>query len=411
MKTKCLLVATAAGTLTLGITTLPASALPGDTPATITVTAGTLSITVPTGPANLGSRANSVGRRARRRRAGPGAGERRAQPRRRLRLDRERHLHRLHARRRRQPIAASAVSYTAGTITKVGTATYTPNDPPNLTGVSPAVTTTGITGDNSATWNPTITVAVPVAWPPPPIRQRSPTRLSRDVRAAGAPSRRVMRRMRCLAALALTAVVAAPAASTTRRSTRGPRRVAAASDCGSSTRRSPPATIRERGCTSWITSRPGTVIHRRIEVSNTTASTAARRPVPRGGLHRRRARFSGADGHTPNDLSTWTSVAPGASDLARRRARDCHRDHRRPARRGPRGAVRRGVGRGPLGARRWRRHHPGQSRRRPPLPLRRARRAARGRLQHRLAHRQTFTGRPADRLSRPCATPAAGRST
>ena len=58
-------------------------------------------------------------------------------------------------------IAASAVSYSAGTITKVGTATYTANDPSNLTGVSPVVTATGITGDNSATWNPTVTVTVP----------------------------------------------------------------------------------------------------------------------------------------------------------------------------------------------------------------------------------------------------------
>lgn len=58
-------------------------------------------------------------------------------------------------------IAASAVSYTAGAITKVGTATYAANDPGNLTGVSPVVTATGITGDNSATWNPTINVAVP----------------------------------------------------------------------------------------------------------------------------------------------------------------------------------------------------------------------------------------------------------
>jgi hypothetical protein len=58
-------------------------------------------------------------------------------------------------------IAASAVSYTAGTIVKAGTATYTANDPANLTGQSPAVTATGITGDNSATWNPTIHVAVP----------------------------------------------------------------------------------------------------------------------------------------------------------------------------------------------------------------------------------------------------------
>jgi hypothetical protein len=58
-------------------------------------------------------------------------------------------------------IAASYLSYTAGTITKVGTATYTANDPVNLTGVVPAVTATGITGDNSATWNPTINVSVP----------------------------------------------------------------------------------------------------------------------------------------------------------------------------------------------------------------------------------------------------------
>ena len=58
-------------------------------------------------------------------------------------------------------IAASAVGYTAGTITKVGTATYTANNPAALTGVIAVVTATGITGDNSATWNPMINVAVP----------------------------------------------------------------------------------------------------------------------------------------------------------------------------------------------------------------------------------------------------------
>jgi hypothetical protein len=58
-------------------------------------------------------------------------------------------------------IPASAISYTAGAITQVGTATYTANNPINLTGVVPAVTATGITGDNSATWDPTISVAVP----------------------------------------------------------------------------------------------------------------------------------------------------------------------------------------------------------------------------------------------------------
>jgi hypothetical protein len=57
-------------------------------------------------------------------------------------------------------IAASFVGYTAGAITQVGTATYTANDPADLTGVSPVLTATGITGDNSATWNPMIHVTV-----------------------------------------------------------------------------------------------------------------------------------------------------------------------------------------------------------------------------------------------------------
>ena len=58
-------------------------------------------------------------------------------------------------------IAASAVSYDAGAITKIGTATYTANDPATSPPSHAAVTATGITGDNSATWNPTITVFVP----------------------------------------------------------------------------------------------------------------------------------------------------------------------------------------------------------------------------------------------------------
>ncbi|MCW2769736.1 MAG: Nucleoporin 62kDa-like protein [Aeromicrobium sp.] len=62
-------------------------------------------------------------------------------------------------------IGADAVGYSAGPITKVGTATYTANDPANLTGVSPVVTATAITGDNTATWNPTIHVAVAADMP------------------------------------------------------------------------------------------------------------------------------------------------------------------------------------------------------------------------------------------------------
>jgi hypothetical protein len=153
------LVAAVAALLLLGIA-VPASAAPGVSTASITVLGGALSISVPTDAGVIGTRTNSVGggtisgplgqvqvSDARSAAAGSGwvasvissAFTPLAGP----------------------AIAASAVSYTAGTITKVGTATYTANDPGDLTGVSPAVTATGITGDNSATWNPTITVAVP----------------------------------------------------------------------------------------------------------------------------------------------------------------------------------------------------------------------------------------------------------
>lgn len=59
---------------------------------------------------------------------------------------------------------------------------------------------------------------------------------------------------------------------------------------------------------------PGTVIDRRIEVANTTPSSvhvvlyAAGADIANGS-------FLGAAGHTPNDLSTWTSVSPDASDI------------------------------------------------------------------------------------------------
>lgn len=157
MRTRSLLLILAAGTLMLG-TALPASAQ--STGASVTIVGGVLAITVPVTAGNLGTRSNTVAggtvsgplgpvqvNDARSAAAGSGwiatvistAFTPFAGP----------------------TIAASAVGYTAGTITKVGTATYTANDPVNLTGVSLAVTATGITGDNSATWNPTINVAVP----------------------------------------------------------------------------------------------------------------------------------------------------------------------------------------------------------------------------------------------------------
>ena len=159
MKKRGLFVTAAAGLLALPLA-LPASAATGDTTATITISGGALTISAPVASANLGTRVNTVGggtisgalgqvQVSDARSAAAGSGW----------------VASVIASAFTPPagpaIAASAVGYTTGAITKVGTATYTANDPASLVGVSPAVTATGITGDNSATWNPTINVAVP----------------------------------------------------------------------------------------------------------------------------------------------------------------------------------------------------------------------------------------------------------
>jgi hypothetical protein len=59
---------------------------------------------------------------------------------------------------------------------------------------------------------------------------------------------------------------------------------------------------------------PGTTIHRRIEISNTTASTLHVVMYPAAAVITQGA-FVGAAAHTPNELSTWTSVLPGSSDV------------------------------------------------------------------------------------------------
>jgi hypothetical protein len=157
MLNRCLLVTSVATALTIAVAA-PAYADP--TAATITVTGGALGVTVPVNAGNLGSRANTVlggvisgplgqvqVNDARSAAAGSGwvASA----------------ISTAFTPPSGPAIAASAVGYTAGTITKVGTATYTANDPAALTGVAPVVTATGITGDNSATWNPTINVTLP----------------------------------------------------------------------------------------------------------------------------------------------------------------------------------------------------------------------------------------------------------
>jgi len=61
---------------------------------------------------------------------------------------------------------------------------------------------------------------------------------------------------------------------------------------------------------------PGTTIKRRIEISNTTDSTlhVVMYSAAAAITH---ALFVGSAAHTPNELSTWTSVLPAAFDVAR----------------------------------------------------------------------------------------------
>lgn len=135
-----------------------ASAAPST--ATVTVTGGALEITVPADAGNLGTRANTV--------AGGTISGTLGQ----VQVDDARSavagsgwvasvISTAFTPPAGPAIPASAVGYTVGPVMQVGTATYTANDPGDLTGVAPALTATGITGDNSATWNPTITVTVP----------------------------------------------------------------------------------------------------------------------------------------------------------------------------------------------------------------------------------------------------------
>jgi hypothetical protein len=53
---------------------------------------------------------------------------------------------------------------------------------------------------------------------------------------------------------------------------------------------------------------PGTTIHRRVEISNTTGSVADVQVYP-GAATLRHGRFAFAPGHTQNELSSWTSVS------------------------------------------------------------------------------------------------------
>lgn len=158
MKTRIVFAASVIA-LSIGIAQPSSAATSGATTASVTVEGGFLSITVPTSAGSLGTRANTVGggtitgslgqvQVEDARSAAAGSGWVTSV------------ISTAFTPTPGTAIAASEVDYAAGTITKVGTATYTGNDPSGLAAVSPAVTATGITGDNSATWNPEISVNV-----------------------------------------------------------------------------------------------------------------------------------------------------------------------------------------------------------------------------------------------------------
>jgi hypothetical protein len=58
-------------------------------------------------------------------------------------------------------VPASAISYRVGPIDQTGIASYTADDPSGLASAVPAVTASGVSGNNTATWNPRIIVAIP----------------------------------------------------------------------------------------------------------------------------------------------------------------------------------------------------------------------------------------------------------
>ncbi len=78
----------------------------------------------------------------------------------------------------------------------------------------------------------------------------------------------------------------------------------------------PVATARDPRARSYIIDHvaPGTVIHRRVEVSNGTKATA-HVSVYAGAAQIRGGTFTGAEGHTQNDLASWISLNPRAPVL------------------------------------------------------------------------------------------------
>jgi hypothetical protein len=137
----------------------------------------------------------------------------------------------------------------------------------------------------------------------------------RGSRAAATPQRGIRLTRYVVAALAATALVAVSASASTAAPGLAPR-AAAAGGIGMRLVDAPVTARNDPRARIYIVDHlaPGAVIHRRIEVSNTTASTVHVVLYPAAATIANGA-FLGAAGHTPNDLSTWTSVHPGAANV------------------------------------------------------------------------------------------------
>lgn len=119
-----------------------------------------------------------------------------------------------------------------------------------------------------------------------------------------------------LSALAVIAVLAVPVGALTPGQGRVTRAAEAAGSIGIRLVDAPVSGRDDPRAKTYVVDHlaPGTVITRRIEVSNTTASTA-RVQLYAAAASIEKSSFLGAAGRTANDLSTWTSVVPGEPDV------------------------------------------------------------------------------------------------
>lgn len=131
-----------------------------------------------------------------------------------------------------------------------------------------------------------------------------------------AASRRLVGVARCVLGALVVTVAAVGTASASKRPPSPPAAAASAGSLGVQLLDVPVGARHDPRARLYIVDHlhPGTVIHRLIEVSNTTTSTRAIILYPAAATIEHGS-FVGAAGHSTNDLSTWTSISPGASEI------------------------------------------------------------------------------------------------